>query len=341
MGGDRLFGARKYQALSYKEAGGRSRGNLHLIRAAEAKPAINQEVLLLRVGVIDIGTNSTRYLLADVDSQSLLRVETALRPTRLGEGLATSGRLSEQAMARTAAAIAEFWRRAQAMGAEEIIAAATSAVREALNREDFLVLIRQATGLTVRVLTETEEARYTFRGVLTGLTFDPEKTVVVDIGGGSTEIAWVEKRRLRTQSLPLGAVRLTEQGADVKAIDELLAPVVSKIAGRRLVGSGGTITTLAAVALGLPVYDPERVHGYELRRETVAAIGARLAELSLTERQRVPGLQPERADIILAGIQILSILLARTGATGLTVSEHDLLYGLAAEAISGVEIKLD
>ncbi|MGQ9512523.1 Ppx/GppA phosphatase family protein [Thermodesulfitimonas sp.] len=295
----------------------------------------------MRVGVIDIGTNSTRYLLAEVGPQMVSRVETALKTTRLGEGFVVTGRSSEQAMARTAAAVAEFWRRAQIMGARRIIAVATCAVREAANREDFLTLIRRATGLEVRILSGTEEAFYTFRGAMTGLAFDPEATVVVDIGGGSTEIIWMEKGRLMARSLPLGAVRLTEQGGGAETVTHVLAPVASKITGRRIIGTGGTITTLAAVALALPAYDPERVHGYELQAEEVVAMGARLAALSLEERRKVPGLQPERADVILAGIRILTVLLELTGAPGLTVSEHDLLYGVAAEAVNAVERKLN
>ncbi|RPF42499.1 exopolyphosphatase/guanosine-5'-triphosphate,3'-diphosphate pyrophosphatase [Thermodesulfitimonas autotrophica] len=295
----------------------------------------------MRVGVIDIGTNSTRYLLAEVGPQVVDRVETALKTTRLGEGLVATGRLSEQAMARTAAAVAEFWRRAQTMGAKRIIAVATCAVREAANREDFLTLIRRATGLEVRILSGTEEAFYTFCGAMTGLAFDPDETVVIDIGGGSTEIIWMEKGRLMARSLPLGAVRLTEQGGGAETVAHVLAPVASKITGRRIIGTGGTITTLAAVALALPAYDPARVHGYELQAEEVVAMGARLAALSLEERRNVPGLQPERADVILAGIRILTVLLELTGAPGLTVSEHDLLYGVAAEAVDAVERKLN
>jgi len=295
----------------------------------------------VRVGVIDIGTNSTRYLLAEVGPQVVNRVETALKTTRLGEGLVATGRLSEQAMARTAAAVAEFWRRAQMMGAKRIIAVATCAVREAANREDFLTLIRRATGLEVRILSGTEEAFYTFGGAMTGLAFAPDETVVIDIGGGSTEIIWVEKGRLMARSLPLGAVRLTEQGGGAETVAHVLAPVASKITGRRIIGTGGTITTLAAVALALPAYDPARVHGYELQAEEVVVLGARLAALSLEERRNVPGLQPERADVILAGIQILTVLLELTGAPGLTVSEHDLLYGVAAEAVDAVERKLN
>ncbi|MDI6632577.1 MAG: Ppx/GppA family phosphatase [Bacillota bacterium] len=295
----------------------------------------------MRIAVIDIGTNSTRYLLADAGPGGRIsRVETLLKTTRLGEGM---GRrlLTERAMARTTAAVAEFWRRAQSKGAEKILVAATCAVREAANREDFVRLVQQATGLEMRVLSEREEACYTFYGVLTGFEVpeaDLEKIAVVDVGGGSTELVWMEDGNLNASSLPLGAVRLTEQGEGI-AVASLLRPVCRLIAGRRIFGTGGTITTLAAVAQGLAVYDPGRVHGYQLTAEKVTGLLARLARLSLEERKKVPGLQPERADVIVAGTRIVAELLECTGASGITVSECDILYGVAAEAASPVERK--
>lgn len=292
------------------------------------------------IGAIDIGTNSTRYLLADVDPESgVRRIETALKTTRLGEDI-TSGRLTEQAMARTAAAVAEFWRRAQGMRAQEIRAVATSAVREASNREDFLVLVHQTTGLEVQVLSGSEEAYYTFIGVMTGLKVEREKTVVVDIGGGSTELIWVENGRFLLRSLPLGAVRLTEEGRGVAEAEVLLKPFTGFISGRRIIGTGGTITTLAAISQGMESYDPVKIHGYQLKAEEAAALTVKLAGLSLADRMKIPGLQPERADIIVAGAGILMALLNLTGAAGITVSENDILYGVALNAAGGVEIKL-
>lgn len=295
----------------------------------------------MRAGVIDIGTNSTRYLVADIDREGTVsRVETALKTTRLGEGVASTGRLSEQAMARTTAAVAGFWRRTREMGAETVLLVATCAVREARNREDFLALIHQATGLQVRVLSGREEACYTFAGVLTGCDVNPAKAAVVDVGGGSTEIIWVENERLVARSLPLGAVRLTEQQAGFEVIESYLGPVCRLISGRQLFGTGGTITTLAAVALGLPDYNPDLVHGYQLSASEVSALISRFAGLSLDELKEVPGLQPERADIIVAGARIVMGLLNIAGASGLTVSENDILYGIAAEAAGTVERKI-
>lgn len=295
----------------------------------------------MRIAVIDIGTNSTRYLLADAGPAGrVCRVEALLKTTRLGEGMST-GLLAERAMARTTAAVAEFWRRAQSQGAEKILVVATCAVREAANREDFVQLVQQATGLEMRVLSERDEACYTFYGVLTGFELpeaDLEKIAVVDVGGGSTELVWMEDGNLSVRSLPLGAVRLTEQGGGI-AVASLLQPVCGLIAGRRIFGTGGTITTLAAVAQGLAVYDPGRVHGYQLTAEEVTGLFTRLARLSLEELKKVPGLQPERADVIVAGTRIVAELLECSGASGITVSECDILYGVAAEAASTVERK--
>jgi exopolyphosphatase/guanosine-5'-triphosphate,3'-diphosphate pyrophosphatase len=294
----------------------------------------------VRVGAIDIGTNSTRYLLADVTREGRIsRVETALKTTRLGEGI-TLGRLTEQAMARTVAAVAEFWRRAQSMGAHKVTAFATCALREAGNKEDFVRLIGQTTGLELRVLSGEEEAYYTFLGVLTGLEVDCERTVVVDVGGGSTELFWVETGRVFARSLPLGAVRLTVEGGGLPAAEALLRPVGNLVAGRTIIGTGGTITTMAAIALGLAVYSPEQVHGYKIKAEDVVALCHKLSTLSLAARKEIPGLGPERADIILAGVQIVAALLTCTGQGGLTVSENDVLYGAAVKAAGAVERKL-
>ncbi|MEW6447840.1 MAG: Ppx/GppA family phosphatase [Bacillota bacterium] len=294
----------------------------------------------MRAGVIDIGTNSTRYLLADVSRDGTVsRVETMLKTTRLGEGVSVTGRLTEQAMARTAAAAVRFCSRAKEKGAETVLLVATAAVREARNREDFLALIYRTTGLEARVLSGTEEAFYTFIGVLTGCVVNPERAAVVDVGGGSTEIIWVENERLVARSLPLGAVRLTELRAGYEVIESYLGPVCQLISGRELFGTGGTITTLAAVALGLQDYDPELVHGYQLSAGEVSALVSRFTRLSLEELKNVAGLQPERADIIVAGACIVMGLLKKTGAPGLTVSENDILYGIACEAAGAVETK--
>lgn len=290
----------------------------------------------VRVGVIDIGTNSTRLLVADVGAAGQLQlavVKTALVTTRLGEGI-TAGILTEAAMQRTARVVAEFRVMAETLGAGRIVVVGTSAVRDAANRAAFLRLIEEMCGLEVRVLSGEEEAAFSWQGVLAGLPVHPASTMVVDIGGGSTEFCWEEERRLFSASLPVGAVRLTVAEPDDAALNEALMPVVERLRDRSwdLVGVGGTITTLAAMAQRLEKYDPSRVHGYLLSRQEVEELLAVLLAATLEERQQMPGLQPERADIIPAGARILRAIMRGLPAPAVRVSEFDLLHGIALAA---------
>ncbi|MEW5761856.1 MAG: Ppx/GppA phosphatase family protein [Bacillota bacterium] len=287
-----------------------------------------------RTAVIDIGTNSTRLLVADVDAAGRLAVvKTALATTRLGEGMA-GGALTPAGMRRTVEAIGTFRAAAEALEAGKVVAVATSAVREAANRAVFLRLARESCGLEVRVLSGEEEAILSRQGALAGLPVDPERALVIDIGGGSTEFCWQEEGRLGWASLPLGAVRLTEVEIDDAALAEALEPVLGELRRRPRdpVGVGGTITTLAAMAQRLEVYDPARVHGYVLALDEVDRLLALLLASTLEERRRLPGLQPERADIIPAGARILRAVLHGLGAQSIRVSEYDLLHGIALEA---------
>ncbi|MBC7106147.1 MAG: Ppx/GppA family phosphatase [Firmicutes bacterium] len=288
----------------------------------------------MRVGVIDVGTNSVRLLVADVNGRRVATVRRALAITRLGEGIGDR-MLRPAAISRTLKTLAEFRELAAGAGAEKLIVVGTSAVREAENRREFVEAVREGLGLEVRVLSGYEEARLGFLGAVTGLPLDPAGVAVVDVGGGSTEVAWLQEGTFRSRSLPLGAVRMTEGGWNEDAARSLLAPVLEELRGageRRLVGVGGTVTTLAAVAQRLEPYDPERVHGYPLEIGVVAGLLERLAGMDQESRRRVPGLQPERADIIVAGTRIVLLVMAGLGAGVLTVSEHDLLHGVALTA---------
>ncbi|NPV74479.1 MAG: Ppx/GppA family phosphatase [Pelotomaculum sp.] len=295
-------------------------------------------MLLKRVAAIDIGTNSVRLLVAERDGDRLKAVEAGLATTRLGEGIG-SGMLLPQAMERTVDAVEGFCRTAMHLQAGRITVAATSAVRDALNRDEFVQMVRQRTGLKVRILSGEEEAALTYRGVLAGLPVEPRATAVVDVGGGSTELIWPREGGLRLVSVNVGAVRMTEAGMDVRKAAALLKPFLEEIKGmpvKCLVGVGGTVTTLAAVDQELAVYDPVRVHGYCLTAPKIEKILAKLEEMTVEERRRVPGLQPERADIIVAGVAIVKAVMEGTGAGRMLVSEYDILYGLVLEE---VEIK--
>ena len=288
---------------------------------------------MIRVAAIDIGTNSTRLLVADCTGAGLKRIEAGLITTPLGKGM-SSGLLLQETMLSTADAVGLFYRKAMERGAESVVAAATSAVRDAANRTEFLELVKKRTGLTVRVLGGEEEAALSYRGVLSGLQVEPDSTVVVDIGGGSTEFIWMQGEQLNLVSVNAGAVRLTDTAADEIVIYNILRPTLEEVKQSTfecLVGVRGTVTTLAAIDQQLAVYDPKRVHGYSLSAASVKRILKLLNSMDIEERRKVPGLRPERADIIVAGANIVKIIMDGLGSEKMLVSECDILDGLALE----------
>jgi exopolyphosphatase/guanosine-5'-triphosphate,3'-diphosphate pyrophosphatase len=282
----------------------------------------------MRVAAIDLGTNSTRLLVADVDGGSVREVERALEITRLGEGVDERRRLLPLPIARVRNVLTSFRRTLERLGAERALAVATSAVRDAENGEAFLGEVEWSYGFSTRLLSGDEEAALTFRGVAAGRRLAPE-TLIVDIGGGSTELILAD----RHLSLDVGCVRLTERfGDDVDAAGAHVAALLPDLHVRAAIGVAGTVTSLAALDLGLVEYDPERVHGHELSAAAVEEQLARLARLPLEERRRVAGLDPERAPVIVAGAAILREVLRRYGLARIEVSEHDLLHGVALAA---------
>ncbi len=290
-----------------------------------------------RVAAIDVGTNSVRLLVAEKDGSGLKILKSGLITTRLGQG-SGSGVLQAGAVQRTVAAVFYFYQTARQFGPERVVVAATSAVRDAGNRNEFVDMVKERTGLPVRVLSGAEEAGLSYRGVLAGFPLEPQGTAVVDIGGGSTEIIWMQDGKLHLDSVNVGAVRVTEAGTGENEIAACLNATLEKV--RRapvntLVGVGGTVTTLAAVDRGLLVYDPGKVHGHCLKAENAAAILARLERMSTGERKQVPGLQPERADIIVAGAVIAVVIMKKLGLKCMFVSEYDLLCGLVLEEVEG------
>jgi exopolyphosphatase / guanosine-5'-triphosphate,3'-diphosphate pyrophosphatase len=282
----------------------------------------------MRVAAIDLGTNSTRLLVADVDDSRVAEVERALKITRLGEGVDERRRLLPLPIARVRNVLSEFHRTIERFGAERTLAVATSAVRDAENGEAFLGELEWSYGFSTRLLTGDEEAELTFRGVTSGRALEPG-TLIVDIGGGSTELILSD----RHLSLDVGSVRLTERfGEEADTAGTYVAGLLPELGVPTAIGVAGTITSLAALDLGLAEYDPERVHGHMLTAAAVDAQLARLAALPLEERRRVPGLDPERAPVIVAGAAILREILRRYGLCRIEVSEHDLLHGAALAA---------
>ena len=286
----------------------------------------------MRVAAIDQGTNTTRLLVADVDDGGLRELVRRTDITRLGEGVDERHRLLPLPVARVRNVLTDYRREAERLGAERTLLVATSAVRDAENGEAFLGEVEWSYGFATQLLTGDEEAALMLRGVG---EIDPG-TLVLDIGGGSTELVTLDSRT----SLDIGAVRLTERylHSDPPTRDELAAcaqyvrTVLPPLDARSAVGVAGTITSLAALDLGLDEYDRERVHGHELSLAGVERQLERLAALPLAQRREVPALEPERAPVIVAGAMIAREVLAVYGLDAYRVSEHDILDGIALAA---------
>jgi exopolyphosphatase/guanosine-5'-triphosphate,3'-diphosphate pyrophosphatase len=245
--------------------------------------------------------------------------------TRLGEDVHARRRLLPLPIARVRNVLTDFRREAESLGAERVLAVATSAVRDAENGEAFLGEIEWSYGFTTRLLSGEEEAALTLQGV--GEVADG--AVVLDVGGGSTELI----TRERAVSLDVGSVRLTELfGEDVDAIAAYARPLLPDFAPSAAVGVAGTVTSLAALDLGLQEYDREQVHGHVLTLDAVEEQLARLASLPLEERKRLPALDPGRAPVIIAGATIVREVLRHYGLDSLRASERDLLHGIALAA---------
>ncbi len=297
---------------------------------------------MTRVAAVDLGTNSTRLLVADVADGRVDELARETRITRLGEGVDRRRRLLPVPIARVRNCLSDYRRSAEALGAERTLLVATSAVRDAENGEAFLGEIEWSYGFATRLVSGEEEAALTYRGVTTGRRVEPG-TIVVDLGGGSTELV-AEALRI---SLDIGSVRLTERflSSDpptageledaAGAVRSLLAERVPdgvRASTRAAIGVAGTVTTLAALDLGLVEYDPDRVHRHRIAAAAVDEQLRRLAGLPLAERRELPGLEPERAPVIVGGVLIVRELLRHFGLDALEVSERDLLDGIALEA---------
>ncbi len=287
----------------------------------------------MRVGVVDLGTNSTRLLVADVDDGRVEEVARRVTITRLGEGVDERRKLLPLPIARVRNALSEYRRELERLGAERTLAVGTSAIRDADNGEAFLGEIEWSYGFSTRLLSGEEEGALTRRGVAGERQLQPG-TLVLDVGGGSTELM-VDGART---SLDMGCVRLTERflASDPPTPEELEAAAAQvraalpELEPQRAIGVAGTVTTLAALELG--AYDREQVHGHRSSRAAVEAQLERLASLPLAVRQALPGLEPERAPVIVAGAVIVREVLDRYGLDGLEVSERDILHGAALEA---------
>ena len=307
---------------------------------------------MTRVGAIDCGTHSIRLLVADVDPATgrLVDVVRRMEIVRLGEGVDRTGRIGEQGMARTLAMTAEYARTCSDLGVDRVRFVATSASRDAANRDEFVDGVRSRLGVEPEVVEGSVEAGLSFAGATRELVADglAGPFVVVDIGGGSTEVVRGTDSVEASLSVDVGCVRLTERylASDPPAEDEVLAAraeveqaldevaeVVPLDGVGTLVGLAGTVTTVAAVALDLTTYDPARIHRAVLGVDQVRDTCDRLLAMSRAQRAALAPMHPGRVDVIGAGAlvwwAVIDRLVERSGLTEVVVSEHDILDGIA------------
>ena len=295
-----------------------------------------------KIAAIDLGTNSMRLLLCEVENGVFLKKNKEVVTTRIGKNLSKSGAMSKESMKLNIEALKSLKNEAQTYGAEEIITIATSAVRDAVNKVDFLYDVKKETGLEIKVLSGNEEAIVGMLGVTYGLP-ENENILIADVGGGSTEIVLSRNKKIKfSQSIDAGAVRMTErflmsdpiQDKDIKNLKENLLRLFSystdKLSNTELnkvIAIGGTASTAAAIFLGMELYNPGRIHNTILELSFLTGLFDKLKSMTVEERYQIKGLEKERADIIPAGIYILIFIIEALGIKKIIVSDNDNLEG--------------
>jgi exopolyphosphatase / guanosine-5'-triphosphate,3'-diphosphate pyrophosphatase len=301
-----------------------------------------------RVAAVDIGTNSVRLLVAEVDGTSprdakVVPLDRRMRITRLGQGVDRTRALAPEAIERTTAVLREYGRALDELGVATVRATATSAARDSSNRDDFFAAARDALGVMPELLSGEEEAGLSFLGATADLDA-PAPYLVVDIGGGSTEFVLGTDAPDALVSLDMGCVRISEQYLEsdppapeelsnaVAAVRDLVADV-SRVIPRAadaatLIGLAGTVTTVAAIELGIPEYDPEKIHHFVLTRDAAEDVFRTLATESAAQRAHNPGLEAGRVDVIVGGTAVLVGIFRVLGFEKMLVSEADILDGL-------------
>ncbi|MET7308318.1 MULTISPECIES: Ppx/GppA phosphatase family protein [unclassified Streptomyces] len=308
---------------------------------------------MTRVAAIDCGTNSIRLLVADADPATgeLTELDRRMEIVRLGQGVDRTGRLAPDALERTFAACRRYADVIKAHGAEKLRFVATSASRDAENRDEFVRGVLDILGVEPEVISGDQEAEFSFEGAtkeLAGRNHLAKPYLVVDIGGGSTEFVVGDDRVLAARSVDIGCVRMTERHlvrdgvvtdpptlgqitairADIDAALDLAEESVPLTEAATLVGLAGTVTTVAAIALGLQEYDSEAIHHSRISFEQVQEITGRLVTSTHAERAAIPAMHPGRVDVITSGALVLLAVMKRTGAREVVVSEHDILDGI-------------
>ncbi len=298
------------------------------------------------VAAVDCGTNSTRLLVSDAHGTTLTRL---MRITRLGQAVDATGELAPEAVERTIEVLREYRRVMDEHGVERVRMTATSAARDAANRDVFFERATEVVGTPPELLSGEDEARLSFLGATAELDADEGPFLVVDIGGGSTEFAVGTSQPEGVLSVDMGCVRITEkflhhdppapqelsQALSVARdyLDDVARDIPAVLDARRLVGLAGTVTTVAAVELGLSSYDPKLVHHFVLTRAAAEDVFRTLATESRAQRVHNPGLEEARADVIVGGTAILVAVLRYFGFDECLVSEADILDGLAASLL--------
>jgi exopolyphosphatase/guanosine-5'-triphosphate,3'-diphosphate pyrophosphatase len=298
----------------------------------------------VRVAGIDCGTNSIRLLIADSAGDGLTDVVREMRVVRLGQGVDRTGRLAPDALERTRVALHDYAGAIREHGAQRVRMVATSATRDAANRAEFVAMVHAELGVEPEVITGHEEAALSFTGAVSVLGHPSGPLLVVDIGGGSTELVRGSDGELRAHSMDVGCVRMTERhlhddpptAEQVAAtVADLHAAIAAARADVRLdpdvtfIGVAGTVTTIAAIALNLDRYDPDVIHGATITAEQVHEVTDRLLRMTHAERAALPVMHPGRVDVIGGGAIVLRTLVEESGVEKVVASEHDILDGIA------------
>ena len=296
----------------------------------------------MKIGTIDIGTNSMRLLTADYQDGKIINRKKYVNTTRIGQGVDNNGYISKEAIDRNIQALKEFKAICDEEGCEYVCCMWTSALRDSKNSDEFIALAKEEAGVDVEVITGDRESNLGFLGVLEGVEKDElEEILVIDIGGGSTEFIVGDKNGVNfCKSENIGALRLTEKflkheivsdkelKQTISFIEDTIEDTINNIKSKnikKLVGIGGTVTSVSAMNQQLEVYSMEKVHNSKICKKELDEILQMLKNMTLEDKKRLKGLQPKRADIITAGVVILDIIMEKLELNEIIVSEYDNL----------------
>lgn len=291
----------------------------------------------MNLAAVDIGTNSCRLFIARASAGRLFTLYRDLDTTRIGEGVSGSRFLKPEATLRTIECLKRYKEVMNTFRVRKHRIIATSAVREARNREEFIEQVERELDLNVEVISGEEEALLSYQGVCRGLDLCGEP-LVADLGGGSTELVWKEAGRLMLLSLPVGAVRATEDKMSPEQVRAVLAPLTARcdvFSGQPLVFVGGTATSVVAIIKGLDEYDREMVHGQVVKLDEVRAVYEKLRHMTLQQLLATPGIQKERADIMTKGVMVMLSIIEEMSKSQVIVSESDLMDAIVWQLYEG------